>query len=134
MARAKKTALATTAAAGGKSLVNIDAELAKEVATLRDAIGQSSGNKIKVEPSGNFVLPDGSNLGDEIQVVIVDFVSKNTFYSTPFNRDNPSPPDCYAIGKVIKVAAIPAVARFLVALPIQCAKAKTPIPAQMAKA
>lgn len=87
---------------GGKSLTNIDAQLALEVDTLRDAIGQASGNKIKLEPSGNFILPDGSNLGDEIQVVIVDFMSHNKFYVGPYNRDNPQPPVCYAMGKVLR--------------------------------
>lgn len=110
MARAKKSVAViegapakTKAAPGaaGKSLANIDAELAKEVANIRESIGQASGNKIKVEPAGNFILPDGSNLGDEIQIVIVDYVSRNNFYMTPFNKDNPSPPDCYAMGKAI---------------------------------
>lgn len=86
----------------GKSLTNIDAQLSMELDTLRDAIGQASGNKIKLEPSGNFILPDGSNLGDEIQVVIVDFMSHNKFYVGPYNRDNPQPPVCYAMGKVLR--------------------------------
>lgn len=95
MARTKK-AVAKTA---GTSIATIDQELAAEVANLKNQIGQPSGNKIKVEPSGDFILPSGENLGDEINVVVVDFVTRNTFYSTPYNPNNPSPPDCYAIGR-----------------------------------
>lgn len=90
--------LATTAA-GNKSLALVDQELANEVANLKNQIGQASGNKIKVEATGDFVLPDGMNLGNEIQVVVVDFVTRNSFYSGPYNPNNPTPPDCYSIGK-----------------------------------
>lgn len=95
MARTK----ALKPAASGTSLALVDDELAKEVASLKNAISQPSGNRIKVESSGDFVLPDGMNLGNEIQVVVIDFVSRNTFYSAPYNSQNPVPPDCYAIGK-----------------------------------
>jgi len=95
MARTK----ALKPAASGTSLALVDDELAKEVASLKNAISQPSGNRIKVESSGDFVLPDGMNLGNEIQVVVIDFVSRNTFYSAPYNSQNPAPPDCYAIGK-----------------------------------
>ena len=103
MARTSKAAtsgktLATTAA-GNKSIALVDQELANEVANLKNQIGQASGNKIKVEATGDFVLPDGMNLGNEIQVVVVDFVTRNSFYSGPYNPNNPTPPDCYSIGK-----------------------------------
>lgn len=89
-----------------KSLALIDEELSQEIANIKESIGAPGGGKvIKVEPSGNFVLPDGANLGDEIQIIVVDFVTRKTFYSQPFDRNNPSPPDCYAIGKVIKTMA-----------------------------
>lgn len=83
----------------GTSLANIDNELSNEVATLKQQISQSSGNRLKVEPSGAFTLPDGLDLGDEIQVVVVDFVTRNTFYAGPYNPNNLAPPECYAIGK-----------------------------------
>lgn len=83
----------------GTSIANIDAELANEIANIKDTISQGSGNKIKVLPTGSFELPDGLDLGDEIQVVVVDFVSHNKFYATPYNPQNPTPPDCYAMGR-----------------------------------
>jgi hypothetical protein len=97
MATKKNTALAPATAS--RALATIDSELASEVANLKNQIGQPSGNKIKVEASGDFILPDGMNLGNEIQVVVLDFISRNFFYSGPYNPNNISPPDCYAMGK-----------------------------------
>lgn len=100
-AKAASKSIAPVKKATGTSMANIDQELSSEVANLKSQIGQPSGNRIKVEPTGDFVLPDGQNLGDEINVVVVDFVSTNKFYSGPYNPSNPSPPDCYAIGRVL---------------------------------
>ena len=101
MARSK----ALSPAATGTSLALVDDELAKEVANLKNSISQPSGNRIRVEATGDFILPDGLNLGNEFQIVVIDFVSRNTFYSGPYNPQNPSPPDCYAIGKDIGAMA-----------------------------
>lgn len=106
MARsAKSTAVATTVKKAGTSIATIDQELANEVAALKEQIGQPAGNRIKVEATGDFIAPDGQNLGDEIQVVVIDFVSSNKFYSGPYNPKNPSPPDCYAIGRKLNEMA-----------------------------
>jgi hypothetical protein len=99
MARISKAVSTAVKSAPGTSLANIDAELANEVATLKNAIGQSSGNKIKVEATGDFILPDGMNLGNEIQVVVVDFATHHDYYAGPYNPQNPEPPVCYARGK-----------------------------------
>lgn len=82
-------------------IATIDAELSNEIADLKHQIGQPGGNKIKLEASGDYILPSGENLGNEIQVVVLDFVSKNTWYQGPYNPNNIVPPDCYAIGKVL---------------------------------
>lgn len=95
-----RTSKAVAKAKGGSTAIaTIDQELQNEVADLKQQVGQASGNKIKVDPSGAFILPSGEDLGDEINVVVVDFVTRNTFYSGPYVQGNVSPPDCYAIGK-----------------------------------
>jgi hypothetical protein len=99
MARTKKSLAPAKSSTTSTAIATIDQELANEVALLKEQVGQASGNKIKVEPSGDFILPTGENLGDEINVVVIDFVTRNTFYSGPYIPNNPSPPDCYAIGK-----------------------------------
>lgn len=117
MAAAKKSASNTKTPAGkatGKGistrqtttdLVALDAELANEIVDIKSQIGQASGNKIKLEPTGDYILPSGENLGNEIQIVVLDFVSKNTWYEMPYNPNNIVPPDCYAIGKVLSQMA-----------------------------
>lgn len=100
MARAQK-AVSTHVNGGSKSIALVDQELSNEVANIKDQISAPSGNKIKVEPRGAFVLPGGSDLGDEIQVVVVDFINRNFFYSQKFVQGQMSAPDCYALGKEI---------------------------------
>ena len=100
-----KTGKALAQRVTGTALANIDAELANEVTDLKNQIGQASGNKIKLEPTGDYLLPSGENLGNEIQIVVIDFVSKNQWYPGAYNPNAIVPPDCYAIGKAIGAMA-----------------------------
>lgn len=101
MAAKKQIAVKKT----GTSIANIDAELSNEIGDLKRQIGQASGSKLSLAASGDFELPDGSNLGNEIQIVVIDFISRNNFYDQKYNRDNPAPPACYAMGKEIATMA-----------------------------
>ncbi len=96
MARSKAVAVKPA----NTSIALVDDQLSQEVANLKNQIGQPGGNKIKVETNGDFVLPDGLNLGNEIQIAIVNFVARNFFYATPYNSNKISPPDCYAMGNL----------------------------------
>ena len=75
-------------------------QLANEAALLKQQINIGGGNKIKIEVTGEFKLPEGMSLGNEIRVAIVDFRSRNFFYGTKYNPNNLVPPDCYAIGQI----------------------------------
>jgi len=97
MARTK--AVATVA--GGKALSQLEQELNSQVADLKASIGAPAGRAIKVKPTGDFISPEGFELGNEIQVVVVDFISKNMFFSGPYDPNNPAPPDCFAMNRVI---------------------------------
>lgn len=88
-----------TAAPASQALSAIDDQLSKEVALLREQLDAPSGNKIKVEVTGEFLLPDGMSLGNSFEAVVVDFYNRNHFFLDPFNPSNITPPDCYAIGK-----------------------------------
>lgn len=91
------SATALAVATPTKSMTLLDQELQKEAELVKQAVGAPSSNKIKLEPSGHFRAPDGSDLGDEITVVVVDFMNRNFFYSKPYSADEVSLPDCYAI-------------------------------------
>jgi hypothetical protein len=100
MARTKSKALSKPVT--GQSLATIDSELTKEAADLKARIGQPGGKAFKIKPTGDFIGPDGNNYGPEIQVVVLDFISKNMFYPHMFDANSPTPPDCFAVGKDIE--------------------------------
>ena len=80
------------------SVVSIQEALKAQAASMVNRIAPPSGNKIKLKP-GEMTLPDGTKTPDPTTSVIVDFVSVNKYYGRPFDRDNPLPPVCFAIGE-----------------------------------
>lgn len=76
--------------------INFREELAKQAAAISTKIAAPSGDRIRMEPRG-FTLPNGQT-GAEVEVVIVDFVSSNLFYEGNYDRNNPAPPACFAVG------------------------------------
>lgn len=101
MARAKTTTASSASSASSKALVNVDAQLAAEAAQFKNQLGASSSNRLKVEVRGSFSTPDGMDLGNEIQLIVLDFASRNQYYTVPFSADNPAAPECYAMGRSI---------------------------------
>lgn len=77
--------------------VNYAEQLAKEAAEISKRISTPSGDRIRFNSNRLFATPDGGE-GEELEVVVVDFVSSNLFYDGSFDRDNPQPPVCFAIG------------------------------------
>jgi len=99
-ATAKPAAKPSTALAVKKpstgALVSIQAQMKADLAALADKTQSAGGDKIKLKP-GKFVLPDGSET-DSLDIVIVDFISANTFYEGAYNKDDIVPPTCFALG------------------------------------
>jgi len=91
--KAKGTAVAVKA---GSNIVNIQEMLRKQAAEMSDKIATAGGDAIRLAP-GKFTLPDGSTAAS-LQLVIVDFVSKNFFYEEDYDPKNIVPPACFAIG------------------------------------
>lgn len=82
----------------GKALTNVDKELAVEAAAIADTISAPSSNKIKTRDK-IFKLPDGLVLQAPLQCVIVDYISRNTYYEGPYDEKDPQDPSCWAINK-----------------------------------
>lgn len=102
MARSASKAVAPKVESKGMSVANVDAELSKEVANLKQQIGQPTGRRIQLDnKAGKFISPEGQDLGDSIRIVILDFVSANRYYESAFDPDNPSLPVCFAFGRII---------------------------------
>ena len=99
MATAKKTP--STAVAVKKpvssAVVSIQEQLKAQVAAMAGKIAPPSGINIRITQDKKFQLPDGSKVEGPLDLVIVDFVSRNTFYEGTYDPNNITPPACFAI-------------------------------------
>lgn len=77
--------------------VNYEEQLAKEAADIAKRIAAPTGDRIRYNSNRSLITPDGSE-GEVLEAVVVDFLSSNLYYDGPFDRDNPQPPSCFAIG------------------------------------
>lgn len=100
----KKTASASTAVAVKKtgtnviSMAEMKAKLLAQAQGIGDKTGAITGNSIRVTQDKQFVLPDGSKVAGPLELVILDFTSRNSFYEGAFDPKNITPPACFAIG------------------------------------
>lgn len=81
-------------------LSTIDAQLAAESIKEQVSAG-GSGPRLTINNNGVWSTADGAELESTISVVVIDFMSKNTWYPHPYQAGNPLPPGCFAIGKVL---------------------------------
>lgn len=98
MARTPETIDATPQT--GTAVLDIQAEIAKEMALIKKTVSAPGGNRISTRGK-EFKLPNGSKDAGPMTVVILDFMTHNLFYTGRFDPKNPSPPSCFAIGKEI---------------------------------
>lgn len=103
----KKAAAPTTAVAvkkaGGGQLVDIKAQMAAEIADMANRVGAPGGDAIKVTQDKKFELPDGTKTNGPLKLVVVDFIAANNFYQGAYDKDNITPPACFAIGMDPKI-------------------------------
>ena len=67
------------------------------VTDIVSRLGAPSSPSMRVTNRKTFIMPDGTERNGPLPFIIVDFVYENRWYSTPFNANNPTPPDCAAI-------------------------------------
>ena len=104
MATTKKTPGTAVAVKASANIVSIKDALKAQVASTAGRIAPSTGSAIRVSP-GFFTLPDGTKTPGPLELVIVDFASKNLFYTGAYDPKNIVPPACFAIGTDIKSMA-----------------------------
>lgn len=81
---------------------NIDAELAKEAATVGETLNSSGGSFIRVDQkTGNFKHSVLGEAPPPQDFVVVDYRAQNKFYSKGYVEGEAVPPDCWAIAKKI---------------------------------
>lgn len=79
--------------------VDIQSTLDKELLVIRERLSSGPGAKIRNKGNQNFVLPDSVEV-PELEVVIIDFVSVNSYFDRIYSDrdDAPKIPACYAVG------------------------------------
>lgn len=102
MATAKKpTVKPSTAVAVKKptstAVANIQDVLRKQAEANASRIAPGGGKSIRIGQDKSFTLPDGTKTREALQLVVVDFVSRNDYYENAYNKDDIVPPNCFAI-------------------------------------
>lgn len=80
--------------------VDIQAQYDAEVAALKTKLSAPTGNRILISQSKTFKLPNGNETPGPISAIVLAFTSLNLYYDTAFDRNNITPPKCYALGEV----------------------------------
>ena len=103
MATAKKTntvkpgtAVAVKKASSG-AVVNIMDALRAQAEANASRVEPGGGKSIRIGQDKSFTLPDGTKTREALQLVVVDFVSRNEYYEGAYNKDEITPPACFAI-------------------------------------
>lgn len=97
----KSTAVAPRKASAG-NIVSIQEALKAQAAAMAGRIAPPTGNTIKVTQDKKFLLPDGNKVDGPLELVIVDFTNKNTYYEGAYDPNNISAPNCFAIHPIVK--------------------------------
>lgn len=109
-AAAPPVSAAPPAVAGNTAMMsNEDAQakyeqlLNQQAASLRDRIGKPAGNVIRTKGK-QFTAPDGTVHPGPMRVIVLDFVSFNSFFPGQYNPNNPVKPSCYAVGELANLS------------------------------
>ena len=91
VARRKSTAVAVS---------NWEEKLAEEASAASARTGAASESNIISIKGGKFKFKD-ENLGDEMEVVVLEYAYAREYYDSAFDPDNPAPPACFGLGESI---------------------------------
>jgi len=81
----------------GTAMVNMQAEMEKEIATINDTLGGIAANNIILNGK-KFKFPTGQLVEPPMDIVILGYTSKNLYYPGAYDPKNPEPPICWAVG------------------------------------
>lgn len=94
---AAKTSTAVAVKKPSGAIVSIREQLAAQAAAMADRVAPASGVMIRTAGK-KFSFPDGTKSDGPVDLVVIDFVARNEFYEGAFDKDNITPPACFAIG------------------------------------
>lgn len=93
----KKTSTAVAVKKTGTGMVSIQDRIRALAEQNKDKIAPAGGNVIRIGQDKTITVP-GQGEMNEVDLVIVDFLSTQNFYPDGFDPKNLVPPDCFAIG------------------------------------
>jgi len=79
-----------------KAVTDVQAQLRKELDTLKDRVEPPSGFIISTKGK-TFTLPNGSASDKPMICVVLDWVTANTYFEGLYNPNDIKPPSCFAI-------------------------------------
>lgn len=97
----KKAASKAVAKRGVSLPANWKDQLKQDAQEEAENTPAGSGNRISLKRSGQFSF-QGADIGDSIDVIIVDHVVMKTYYDEDYDEDNPVPPACFALKRNAK--------------------------------
>ena len=97
MARAPKAT--PTAAPTGTALTNWDEELARQAEIAQSVVSHIGGGQWISSKSGVLSFNSMPFPGNQMAVIIADYILENIFYEGAYDPDNAAPPTCYAFGR-----------------------------------
>jgi len=83
---------------GVMSTADMEAAMEQYATDGKARIHAPVGNVIGISQSKEFTYKQ-EVIGNELQVVVVDFVHVNSYYDREFDRNNPGPPACFALSE-----------------------------------
>jgi len=103
----KKVAKKTVAKKSTKKEVALPADWERQMAAdakeeYQEESKVSGGSIVTLSTKDKRFSLGDDDLGNEIDVVVADSAFEHAYYDRPYDEDNPSPPACFAIGKVEK--------------------------------
>ncbi len=81
-----------------KDVVNVQEELRKELAGMKERVEPPSGYLVNVKGKV-FTLPNGASSDGPLTCVVLDWVTANTWFEGLYNPKNIKPPACFAIAR-----------------------------------
>jgi hypothetical protein len=73
-------------------------QIKRDLEALSSQVESALVQRIRLSSKG-FTTPDGTT-GPSVKGIIIDFASANNHYPGVYDRENPTPPNCYAVGKI----------------------------------
>jgi len=83
----------------GTQVARIEEQIQAQAAAMQNAVGNATGNRLRITLGKKFVSPDGDETPGPIEVVILDFNSQNLLWTAAYDKDNPVPPECFALSE-----------------------------------